>query len=154
MLKISIVMLTTTVFAGLLIAHPYGSPSRTGMVETARLQTAPGPVQPRQTVPQPEPSHAPIATPVRPEDTPVVALGEQAPEPVNPVSQPDRRLLAAVAPMRPQPAGGLQRRAGPHKGFWLDVNGRRTATAYRLAQYRYIHTAGRTNVVHHVRHRA
>ena len=93
MLKIIVVLATTFVFAGLLIAHPYTSPS----VELASDATkAKAPVQ------------AQVAAPVK------VAQTEEFSQPTRPAAQQDA-LVAQPAPAATRPAAAVASRPAPAK---------------------------------------
>ena len=131
MLKISIVMLTTAAFAGLLIADPYGSPmvsaARRTMVVAANMQAAP---------PSPQGQHEPsaIAKAVVQRDTPVAQAGTNVAAVVN---DPSIAPASGVTPTHPQSGRGIQERSDKRERD-------------RAAPDRHIHTASLTNIARHV----
>jgi hypothetical protein len=130
MLKISIVMLTTAVFAGLLIADPYGpsmmSAARRTAIVAANVQAAPGTPQVRH-----EPSS--ITQPVVQQDSPVAREATNVAVAVN--DEPNVPA-SAVTPTRPQLGRVIQERSEKRD---------------RAVPDHYIHTASLTNVARHVR---
>jgi hypothetical protein len=124
MLKISIVMLTTAGFAGLLIADPYGSvvgAARRTTVVAANVQAIPAS---RQL----EPSA--VGKPIEQQNSPVV---QEAPATAVVASKTEASALTGTS-THPQLAGGFR--------------GRRDRAG------RYLHMAISNNVVHHVRRHA
>jgi hypothetical protein len=94
MLKIIVVLATTFVFAGLLIAHPYTSPSVELASDAIKVKA---PVQ------------AQVAAPVR-----VVAKTEEVSQPTRPAAQQDA-LVAQPAPAVIRPAAPVASRPAPAK---------------------------------------
>jgi hypothetical protein len=126
MLKISIVMLTTAGFAGLLIADPYGpvmSAARRTTVVAANAQAVPA-------AGQTQPSA--VAKPIEPQNSPVV---QEAPATAVVASKTEAPALTGT-PTRPQLAGGFR--------------GRRD----RAVAHRFLHMVSANNVAHHVRRHA
>jgi hypothetical protein len=132
MLKISIVMLTTAVFAGLLIADPYGpsmmSAARRTAIVAANLQAAPGTPQAQR-----EPSSS--ANPVVQRDNPAAKEATHVAVAAN--DEPNAPAVA-FTPTRPQLGRATQERSEKRDRV-------------RAMPDRYIHTASLTNVARHVR---
>jgi hypothetical protein len=126
MLKISIVMLTTAGFAGLLIADPYGpvvSAARRTTVVAANMQAIPAS---RQL----EPSA--VGKPIEQQTSPAI---QEAPATAVVASKSEATALTGT-PARPQLAGGFR--------------GRRD----RAVAHRFLHMVSANNVAHHVRRHA
>jgi hypothetical protein len=132
MLKISIVMLTTAAFAGLLVADPYGpsmmNGSRRTAIVAANVQAAPG---------NPQAQHQPssIAKPLVQPDTPVA---QEATNVAVAANRESGAPASALTPARPQLGRVTQERS-------------ERRDRVRAMPDRYIHTASLTNVARHVR---
>jgi hypothetical protein len=126
MLKISIVMLTTAGFAGLLIWDPYGpvvaSAGRRTTVVAVNVPAA------TQTQPEQSPVAKPTAQPNSSRVQEAPAVGAAKPDAPTDAVTPMRPQLAVSSPARP------------------DKRDREGAAAHP-----YLHTASVTNVAHHAR---
>ena len=133
MLKISIVMLTTAAFAGLLIADPYGpsmmSAARRTAIVAANVQAAPATPQAQQHQP------SSIANPLVQPDTPVA---QEATSVAVAANRESGAPASALTPARPQLGRVTQERS-------------ERRDRVRAMPDRYIHTASLTNVARHVR---
>lgn len=132
MLKISIVMLTTAVFAGLLVADPYG-PSMMSAAHRAAIVAVNVQAAPATPPAQREPSSS--ADPVIQRDHPVAR--EATNDAVAANDEPDAPVVV-FGPTRPQLRRATQERSEKRDRV-------------RAMPDRYIHTASLTNAARHVR---